>query len=247
MVKRREGLRLEAYLCPAKVWTIGYGHTRTAKPGMKISREKAEELLDVDLIESEICVEREVKVPLPQGAYDALVSFVFNLGCPALRRSTLLRLLNKGRYYEAARQFPRWVYGGGEILPGLVTRRQEEMGLFLAGVATLTSPTPAPTPAPTPGAPAPAPENALKPLEVVVPTPQAGVTTDTRYKKSVTNAGLAVTGVGLLGVEASKLSEQFQPLVSYSATISTAFVALAVVGVVAGFYGRWRVYRDTGV
>jgi lysozyme len=130
LIKRFEGLRTNAYRCPAGVWTIGYGHTRTAKPGMMISHQQAEELLKKDLSFFEDAVTRLVKVPLTQGQYDALVSFAYNCGVEALRVSSLLRYLNKGEYNLAALQFSRWTRANGKVLPGLVSRRADEYELF---------------------------------------------------------------------------------------------------------------------
>lgn len=132
LIKQFEGLRLKAYRCQAGVPTIGYGHTRTAKMGQSITQERAEELLREDVTPFEAAVSRLVTVPLNQGQFDALVAFAFNCGEGALERSTLLRLLNEGKYAEAALQFGRWVKGGGKELPGLVRRRAAERALFEA-------------------------------------------------------------------------------------------------------------------
>lgn len=129
-IKRWEGCRTNAYLCPAKVWTIGYGHTKTAKPGMMISHLEAENLLRQDLERFEDAVRDYVRVPLTQGQYDALVSFAFNVGIGAFQKSTLLKLLNKGQYNTAALQFSQWVYAGKRKLEGLVNRRNEEYRMF---------------------------------------------------------------------------------------------------------------------
>ena len=131
LIKCWEGLRTNAYLCPAKVWTIGYGHTRTAKPGMMISHNKAEELLLEDVRKYEAAVNSFCSVPITQNQFDALVSFTFNVGIAAFSQSTLLKLLNQGKYKSAALQFDRWVYAGSKKLPGLVLRREAEKQLFL--------------------------------------------------------------------------------------------------------------------
>src|SRR5215467_14111911 len=89
LIKEHEGLRLVAYKDPVGVWTIGYGHTRGVLPGMVINEEVAHSLLLLDVQEAERCVRREVRVPITQSMFDALVSFIFNLGCTAFRRSTL--------------------------------------------------------------------------------------------------------------------------------------------------------------
>jgi lysozyme len=138
LVKHFEGLFLMSYLCPAQVWTIGYGHTGithndgTVKRGMKITQEKAEGLLAMDLnTKYAPDVTRMVKVPLTQNQFDALVSFHFNTG--ALGKSTLLRKLNAGDYQGAAAEFGKWTRGGGRVLPGLVRRRKAERHLFETG------------------------------------------------------------------------------------------------------------------
>jgi lysozyme len=137
LIKEHEGLRLVAYRDPVGVWTIGYGHTTNVYPGMFISNERAVTLLLQDVQQAERCIQREVKVPLTQTMFDALVSFVFNLGCGAFRSSTILGLLNEGNYLPAADQFPRWVRAGGRVLPGLVRRRALEQGLFLSELSLI--------------------------------------------------------------------------------------------------------------
>ena len=134
LIKHFEGLELESYLCPANVWTVGYGHTKTAKPGMKITTATAETLLVNDLTPFEEHVKKVVKVVITQNQFDALVSFVFNLGQGAFSRSTLLKLLNKGDYSGAADQFLRWNKAGGKVLAGLTRRREAERMLFLGKV-----------------------------------------------------------------------------------------------------------------
>jgi lysozyme len=135
LIKKFEGLRLEAYLCPAKKWTIGYGHTSAAgEPnvvqGLKITEEEAEEILQRDLKQYEDAVKRLVKVDLNENQFSALVSFTYNLGAQNLAESTLLKLLNSGDYLGAAKQFPRWVKAGSQTLEGLVKRREAEQKLF---------------------------------------------------------------------------------------------------------------------
>jgi lysozyme len=139
LVKHFEGLFLKAYLCPANVWTIGYGHTGikhndgTVRAGRAITKKQAEQLLADDLnAKYAPDVERFITVPLNQDQFDALVSFHFNTG--ALGKSTLRRKLNQGDYKGAAAEFARWTRGGGKILPGLVRRRRAERKLFESGV-----------------------------------------------------------------------------------------------------------------
>lgn len=132
LIKNFEGYRLQAYKCPRRVWTIGYGHTgQEVQQNMKITPEQAEKYLKTDLIVHSNNVLKSVTVPLTQNQFDALVSFEYNVGYYALRGSTLLKLLNQGKYKEASEQFTRWVYSGKTVLPGLVKRRNAEKELFL--------------------------------------------------------------------------------------------------------------------
>ena len=133
LIKKHEGLRLEAYLpTPNDVWTIGYGHTHTTKQGQKITEAQAETLLRKDIKWAEEAVNESVVVPLSQNQFDALVSFVFNVGAGAFGSSTLLRLLNSKDYEGAANQFLRWNKQKGVALKGLTKRREEERKLFLS-------------------------------------------------------------------------------------------------------------------
>lgn len=132
-IKKVEGCELKAYKCSSGIWTIGYGHTGAdIKQGKEISLEKAERYLKNDLIRFCKAVNDLVTVPLTQDQFDALVSFVFNIGIGAFASSTLLRLLNQGKYIDAANQFDRWVYSGGKVSDGLKARRKKEKELFKA-------------------------------------------------------------------------------------------------------------------
>ena len=129
LIKRFEGLRTKAYLCPAGVPTIGYGHTKDVRLNdPEITEAEADRLLAEDLGVYEAAVTEMVKVPLTQNQFDALVSFAFNLGIGALRFSTLLKRLNAG--LPCAEEFDRWTMAGGKTLPGLVRRRAAERRLF---------------------------------------------------------------------------------------------------------------------
>ena len=133
LVKSFEGLRLSAYPDPAtggKPWTIGYGHTDGVVKGQRITEVQAIALLAQDLARAAADVRRLVTAPLTQWQFDALVCFVFNVGAGRFSSSTMLRLLNARDYAGAAGEFGRWVYAGGEILPGLVRRRDAERKLF---------------------------------------------------------------------------------------------------------------------
>ena len=129
LIEKFEGLRLEAYQDPVGIWTIGYGSTSGVHQGMTITQEQAQARLANDIQSAAECVERKVGPVLTQNEFDALVSFVFNIGCLAFSGSTLLRLLNCGDK-SAANEFMRWVHAGTNVLPGLVSRRLAEKTMF---------------------------------------------------------------------------------------------------------------------
>ena len=134
LIKSFEGLRLKAYKCPAGVWTIGYGHTgKDVKPGMIITEEQAEEYLRQDLERFEKGVDDLVEVDINENQYSALVSLAYNIGLGNFKKSTLLKLINKGNQNELEAvhsQFKRWVWAGSQILPGLQRRREAEFKLY---------------------------------------------------------------------------------------------------------------------
>lgn len=132
LIKEFEGCRLSAYLCAAGVPTIGYGHTAGVALGMTITLAQAEAFLREDLRKFEKGVSEALTRSVTQSQFDALVSFSYNLGVGALKKSTLLRLLNQGRTEEAAGEFLKWNRAGGKVLTGLTRRRQKEKELFLS-------------------------------------------------------------------------------------------------------------------
>jgi lysozyme len=134
LISEFEGLSLSAYPDPAtggEPWTIGYGHTGGVKPGDTCTQEQALEWLRSDTSEAEACVDAHVVPELTQEQRDALISFVYNLGCLAFRGSTLLRLLNAGDVAGAAGQFKRWNRAGDHVMAGLTRRREAEAELFM--------------------------------------------------------------------------------------------------------------------
>ena len=138
LVKHYEGFSNTAYLCPAAHWTIGYGAiwgtdgARVTEDHPDITEVDGGHLLKRDLSIAERGVLRLIEVSLTDNQFNALCSFVYNLGSGSLQASTLRRRLNKGDYEGAANEFPRWVYAGGRKLKGLIRRRDDEKLLFLA-------------------------------------------------------------------------------------------------------------------
>ena len=131
LIRRHEGLRLTAYVCPAGVLTIGYGHTRGVTKGMTITQEIAELLLKEDIAPTERAINALGK-NLRQGQFDALVSFIFNLGIGNFNVSTLKKLIMNGEADEKiADEFRKWTKSKGKVLPGLVKRREEEATLWM--------------------------------------------------------------------------------------------------------------------
>lgn len=159
LMHRFEGCRNKPYLCPAHIWTIGYGHVLYQEQiklpmarveGKEIpmirkemplkpednrvwSKEEIEKLFADDVASFERGVLRLVPgVVGRQGAFDALVSISFNFGLGNLQRSTIRMKANRGDWEGAAQAFMAWTKGGGKVLPGLVKRREAEIALFLS-------------------------------------------------------------------------------------------------------------------
>jgi lysozyme len=158
---RYEGCRNRPYLCPAHIWTIGYGHVlyqqqirlpMVKKEGESVqirkefplaegdnrvwSKEEINALFATDVATFERGVLRLVPgVVGRQGVFDALVSFAFNAGLGNLQRSQIRIRANRGEWEAAAEALMDWTKGGGKVLPGLVKRREAEKALFLSDAA----------------------------------------------------------------------------------------------------------------
>ena len=130
LIKSFEGCELTAYRCSADVPTIGYGHTAGVSDGDTCTQEEAETMLADDLVEFEDYVKNYVESELQQNEFDALVAWTYNLGPANLKESTMLKELNSGNFEEVPRQMKRWNRAGGEVLDGLISRREAESLLF---------------------------------------------------------------------------------------------------------------------
>ena len=130
LIKKFEGCELEAYRCQANVLTIGYGHTKGVKEGDTITKDEAEYMLEEEMIEYEGYVNDMGDVELNQSQYDSLCAWVYNLGPNNFRNSTLLTVLNQERYSEVPKEIKRWNKANGEVLDGLIRRREAEALLF---------------------------------------------------------------------------------------------------------------------
>lgn len=137
LIKRFEGFSSAPYLCPAGVWTIGYGRTEGIHANTPpISEQVAEIYLREDVYEAENAVLDLVNIPLTQSQFDALVCLTFNIGAGHFKRSTLLKKLNGSDVESAANEFLRWIYASGKKLKGLEKRRKAERELFLTHTPT---------------------------------------------------------------------------------------------------------------
>lgn len=140
VIKHYEGCKLEAYLCPSKIPTIGFGNTfytdgKPVKMGDKITLKQAEDMLPNIVLKFAQGVDRLVKRELLQCEFDALVSFAYNCGLGNLEKSNLLREVNKkGSALKIETEFLKWNKGGGKILDGLTRRRKTEALLYNQGI-----------------------------------------------------------------------------------------------------------------
>ena len=134
LIKQFESCKLTAYKADKseKYYTIGWGHYGAdVKCNMTISRKKADEIFLKDIKYFEECVNSCVKVPITQSMFNALVSFTYNVGVGNLKKSSLLKYVNKCQFKKASREFKKWNKCGGKVLNGLVRRRKVEEIEFL--------------------------------------------------------------------------------------------------------------------
>lgn len=224
LVKKFEGLhRLKAdglvhsYRCPAGKYTIGYGSCKGVRSGQTMTEAEAETRLIHDLNDHGKFVKKYVHVPLTQNQYDALTSFVFNLGGGAFRSSTLLTKLNKGLYDEVPEQLLRWnkarVDGKLTPLRGLTRRRAAEAELFSKD---------AKMPSDEGGPDMPQKPSASAPKKLTQSKTMAGV-------------GIAGTATAL-----NEMAGQMQGLVAYADSLKTVFLICAIGGIALAAYARWK-------
>lgn len=133
LIKEFERFRATAYRCPAGILTIGYGHTSGVSCSQIVTKQQAEDLLRIDIVDAEAAVNRYVKSKLKQEQFDALVSFVFNCGSGNFLKSTLLKRVNANADDPTIREaFMMWNKSKGNILKGLTRRRAAEADLYFS-------------------------------------------------------------------------------------------------------------------
>tara|TARA_B110000977_G_scaffold1900_1_gene2648 strand:+ start:446 stop:1177 length:732 start_codon:yes stop_codon:yes gene_type:complete len=224
LVKKFEGLHkvkddgmVHAYRCPAGKWTCGFGGTRGVRSGDTWTKEYSEMRLIEDLEEHGKIVKKYVNVPLTQSQYDALTSFVFNLGGGAFRSSTLLKKLNKGMYDDCPEQIMRWnkakVDGKLTPLRGLTRRRSAEAAIFSRD-AQLPSDEGGPQ----------------MPQKVTAEAPKS-------LAKSKTMAGAGIAGAA---TAMNEVAGQIQGLVAYAPMLKTIFLICAIGGIALAAYARFK-------
>ena len=224
LVKKFEGLHkvkadgmVHAYRCPAGKWTCGFGATRGVRSGVTWTKEYSEMRLIEDLEEHGKIVKKYVNVPLTQSQYDALTSFVFNLGGGAFRSSTLLKKLNKGMYDDCPEQIMRWnkakVDGKLTPLRGLTRRRTAEAAIFSRD-AQLPSDEGGPQ----------------MPQKVTAEAPKS-------LAKSKTMAGAGIAGAA---TAMNEVAGQIQGLVAYAPMLKTIFLICAIGGIALAAYARFK-------
>ena len=228
LIKRFEGLhrvgkdgKVRAYRCPANKWTCGWGSTKGVRSNTIWTTAEAEERLRLDVAEHESIVKQHVSVPLTQGQYDAIVSFVYNLGGGNFRSSTLLKKLNKGLYDDVPEQLMRWnkarVEGKLTALKGLTRRRAAEAAIFSSDAKL-------PSDEGGPIAPQKVTAAAAKPLA---------------KSKTIAGAGIAGAATAL-----GEITPQIQALVPYSSSMKTIFLLCAVGGIALAAYARFKDHKE---
>lgn len=223
LVKKFEGLHkvgddglIHSYRCPAGKWTIGWGSCKGVRSGMRITKEEAEQRLIDDLDEHAKAIHRYVEVPLSQNQYDALTSFIFNVGAANFKSSTLLKRLNAGLYHDVPDQLMRWnkarVDGKLTPLRGLTRRRTAEAALFAMDAKLADD----------------GGDKMPQKVEEGKPKPLT-------QSKTMAGAGVAGAATAL-----SEITPQIEALVPYSDSMKTIFLLCAIGGIALVAYSRWK-------
>jgi lysozyme len=236
-----EGFSADAYLCPAGVWTIGYGHTEGVRRGQRISRPEASAMLANDLVSFGHEVSRLIgDAHTEQQEFDAMASLTFNIGVGGFARSTVLRHHKRGDKQAAARAFGLWnmaVIGGvKQAVPGLTRRRAAETGMYLTSdeVTSRIQPLVASDHLPEQVAPEEIPQAIAAPNEgiltskTVIGVGIGGASTVASLADQLGNLSYATSSANSIGYSVSLMVKTFGPIV-------LGAIALAALG-----YVGWR-------
>ncbi|XTZ40479.1 lysozyme [Salmonella enterica] len=135
LIGNAESCQRDPYVCPAGILTDGIGNTHGVKAGIRKTDAQIAADWEKNILQAEKCVNSYAAGPrLSDNTFSAVTSITFNVGCGAMQKSTMFRMLRTGEIMQACHQFPRWVYAGGVKLPGLVARRDKEKFLCLDGM-----------------------------------------------------------------------------------------------------------------
>lgn len=209
-LKQWEGLRLKSYQDQGGIWTIGYGHTENVKEGQSITQEEADSLLKKDLEKFEAIVTETILVELTQAQFAALVSFVFNVGEEAFKKSSLVKKLNQGNYESVPGELSRWVYCSGVRNLGLVNRRAAESGLWAKGSFVAGN-------------------------QIEAERPTAPV-----FHKTPEGQATMVTTAGVLGSIFTDSANQLYPYTSSFSLLKPIFLILTLLGLALGMWSAYR-------
>jgi lysozyme len=213
LIKKYESLKLVAYLCPAGVWTVGFGATGPAiVAGLVWTEEQANQRLiqDVDKFAqgvAKICPE---STPLQHGA---MVCLAFNIGLGAFKKSSVARLHKQKKYAEAAQAFGLWNKAGGKVLKGLVKRRAEEAAMYLEGCSI------------EPQAPGPTQAEGERPSRTI-----AGA--------SIGGGAVVASQAADIANQLTWVQEQLVGLAPYLPMISNALVVVGLIGIGVALWAR---------
>lgn len=240
LIKEFEGFRSKAYKCPAGIWTVGYGHTSAAgepKVGSltTVTKEEGERILRRDLNQFEDAVDDAVRVDLNSNQFSALVSFTYNVGEGAFRKSSVLKAVNAKQWDEVPRRMALWNKGGGRVLPGLVRRRAAEAALFMEPLGV--------------GARKLAKEEHIESRETPdVPMGKAPLKSTTNQAAVAAGAAGSIAAVADISSGAARTAENAGTIWGVFG-VWAAWIALAVVLLAVGWiiYERIKKSKDDGV
>lgn len=212
--------KVRAYRCPAGRWTVGWGHTKGVRSGSIHTKEECEALLLADIGEFEEAIDRLVTVELTQSQYDALASFVFNVGEGNFASSTLLKKLNAGEYNAVPEQLLRWnkakVDGKLQVLAGLTRRRTAEAALWAMDTKFAGNG---------------GPKMVQKPVAAA----------EKSLAKSRTMMGASIAGAATVF---TTTADQMKDLIPYNENVKLLFVAITLLGIGLAAYARWDDHRQ---
>ncbi len=221
LIKQFESCKLTAYLCPAQMWTIGYGHTGAdVRKGQVITQSKAELILQSDLLAFDAAVQAQCP-DATSAQHDAMTCLAFNIGIRNFGKSSVARLHNAGDVIAAARAFALWnkatdATGIKRELRGLTRRRAAEAALYLSDSE----------------------DQRTRAADVVPEKPLS--TSRVMLGSTIGGTATAVSGLAQLGTDIQSLKDMLLPLMPYLPLLQKIFVVLGLLGAGIAMYARWH-------